>query len=73
MSESELFLVRVWRHFSGAFRAAVRRIDDEEPRLFTTPGEVAHFLAGGACNGAASAGAAAELDSIGQKPTEDDK
>lgn len=43
MSEKQLFLVRVWQHLSQ-FRASVRSVDDDEPRLFTHPQQVGEFL-----------------------------
>lgn len=43
MSEPRLFLVRVWQHLSQ-FRAAVRSVDDAEPRLFDEPAQLGEFL-----------------------------
>lgn len=43
MGETTLFVVRVWRETDG-FRAAVRRVDDEDTRLFRAAGEVARYL-----------------------------
>jgi hypothetical protein len=43
MSEPRLFLVRVWQHLSQ-FRAAVRGLDQEEPRLFDEPAQLCEFL-----------------------------
>lgn len=43
---SQLFLVRVWTR-APAFRASVRAVDEPEPRWFTTPAELAHYLASG--------------------------
>lgn len=43
MGETTLFVVRVWRETDG-FRAAVRRVDDEDTRLFRAAGEVACYL-----------------------------
>lgn len=47
MGETRLFLVRVWRE-GAQFRASVRAIDDDEPRLFTSPGPLGEFLLGAA-------------------------
>jgi hypothetical protein len=44
MGDAQLFLVRIWRHFSGSFRASVRRVDEEQSRLFTTADELARFF-----------------------------
>jgi hypothetical protein len=44
MGVSDLFVVRVWRPRAGGFRASVRRVDEEETRLFTEPADVAQFL-----------------------------
>ncbi|MBL8318062.1 MAG: hypothetical protein JNJ42_06630 [Burkholderiaceae bacterium] len=43
MSEPRLFLVRVWQHLSQ-FRAAVRSVDQDEPRLFDEPAQLGEFL-----------------------------
>jgi len=43
MNEPRLFLVRVWRHLSQ-FRAAVRGVDEAEPRLFDEPAQLSEFL-----------------------------
>ncbi len=43
MSDSTLFVVRIWRRLS-AFRASVRRVDGEEPRVFDSAAEVARYL-----------------------------
>ncbi|MFO1267994.1 MAG: hypothetical protein U1F67_15230 [Rubrivivax sp.] len=43
MNEPRLFLVRVWRHLSQ-FRAAVRGVDEAEPRLFDEPAQLGEFL-----------------------------
>ncbi len=43
MSEPRLFLVRVWQHLSQ-FRAAVRGVDQDEPRLFDEPAQLGEFL-----------------------------
>ena len=45
MTHSDLFVVRIWHQIAGGFRASVRRVDEEETRHFTQPGEVASFLA----------------------------
>lgn len=43
MRDSTLFVVRIWRRCS-AFRASVRRVDGEEPRVFDSAAEVARYL-----------------------------
>lgn len=43
MDDSALFVVRVWR--GAAFRASVRRVDDEDTRLFDVPEELVRYLA----------------------------
>jgi hypothetical protein len=45
MDDTELFIVRVWRHLSQ-FRASVRRVDADEACLCTTPEQVAQVLSG---------------------------
>jgi hypothetical protein len=44
MTDSELFVVRVWRQLAGGFRASVRRVDEDEARHFTQPEEVTQYL-----------------------------
>ena len=43
MGEVQVFVVRVWRHRNG-FRASVRGIDEEAPRVFDQPEQVSEFL-----------------------------
>ncbi len=43
MDEPRLFLVRVWQHLRQ-FRAAVRGMDESEPRLFDEPAQLGEFL-----------------------------
>ncbi|MBK9572333.1 MAG: hypothetical protein IPO43_06185 [Rhodoferax sp.] len=43
MNEPQLFLVRVWQHLSQ-FRAAVRGVDETEPRLFDEPAQLGEYL-----------------------------
>ncbi len=43
MNEPRLFLVRVWRHLNQ-FHAAVRGVDQHEPRLFNEPAQLGEFL-----------------------------
>lgn len=43
MDGVQVFIVRVWRS-RGEFRASVRGVTNEEPRLFCQPGEIAEFL-----------------------------
>jgi hypothetical protein len=45
MGETRLFVVRVWREADG-FRASVRRVDDEDTRLFRGAAELARYLDG---------------------------
>jgi hypothetical protein len=41
--ETTLFVVRVWRRLAS-FRASVRRVDDEDTRLFERATDVARYL-----------------------------
>ncbi len=43
MGDTQLFLVRVWQHLNQ-FRASVRGVDDDEPRLFSEPEQLGEFL-----------------------------
>lgn len=43
MDDIQLFVLRVWLH-QGQFRASVRATSEEEPRLFTEPGQLTEFL-----------------------------
>lgn len=43
-SETQLFVVHVWRQRSR-FRAAVRRVDDDRTQLFTNTAQLARYLA----------------------------
>lgn len=43
MNEPRLFLVRVWQHLSQ-FHAAVRGLDQDEPRLFHEAQQLGEFL-----------------------------
>jgi hypothetical protein len=43
VNDSTLFVVRVWRR-REAFRASVRRVEDEEARWFDSAQEVARYL-----------------------------
>lgn len=45
MDDSQLFLVHVWAAKPG-FRASARRVDSDEPRLLTTPQQLADYFAG---------------------------
>ena len=49
MDEADLFLVRVW-HQSLGFRASVRRVDEEQVRMFADAEQLARFLAMSASN-----------------------
>lgn len=42
--ETQLFVVHVWRQ-RACFRASVRRVDREETQVFTTPTQLARYLA----------------------------
>lgn len=41
--ETQLFVVHVWRQ-RMRFRASVRRVDDEQTLLFTSPTQLARYL-----------------------------
>jgi hypothetical protein len=43
MNPVRLFVVRVWRRSHG-FRAAVRRVDDDQTRMFTIPQQLVDYL-----------------------------
>jgi hypothetical protein len=43
MGDVQVFLVRVWQHLSQ-FRASVRGIGEDEPRLFHEPQQLGEFL-----------------------------
>ena len=43
MSESTVFVVRVWRAVK-AFRASARAVEHAEAEVFTTPGALLSFL-----------------------------
>ncbi len=43
MSEPRLFLVRVWQQLNQ-FRAAVRSVDEDEPRLFDEAAQLGEYL-----------------------------
>jgi len=43
VKSSTLFVVRVWRA-GAAFRASVRRVDDEEARMFHEAAALARYL-----------------------------
>ncbi len=44
MDEADLFLVRVWHQALG-FRASVRRVDEEQVRVFGDAEQLARFFA----------------------------
>ena len=44
MTDPEIFVVRIWRQLAGGFRASVRRVDEDQPHLFTAATQVARFL-----------------------------
>jgi hypothetical protein len=43
MDNVQLFVIRVWQHLRQ-FRASVRALDDDAPRLFLAPEELSEFL-----------------------------
>lgn len=43
MSESTVYVVRVWRAVK-AFRACARAVDHDQVEVFTTPGALLQFL-----------------------------
>jgi hypothetical protein len=43
MGDVQVFLVRVWQHMSQ-FRASVRGIGEDEPRLFDEPQRLSEYL-----------------------------
>ena len=61
VGETTLFVVRVWRETDG-FRAAVRRVDDEDTRLFDSTADVAHYLE------LSASGAADPLSRLARRP-----
>lgn len=44
MSDTELFVVRIWHQLATGFRASVRRVDNEQTEIFSRPDELARFL-----------------------------
>jgi hypothetical protein len=44
MSETDLFVVRIWHRLATGFRASVRRVDNEQTQLFSRPDDLARFL-----------------------------
>jgi hypothetical protein len=44
MGETDLFVVRIWHQLATGFRASVRRVDNEQTRLFSRPDDLARFL-----------------------------
>lgn len=54
---TQLFVVHVWRQHTR-FRASVRRVDDEQTRLFTSPTQLARYLSA-TCSDAGETGAGA--------------
>jgi hypothetical protein len=51
---TQLFVVHVWRRRTR-FRASVRRVDDEQTVLFTSPTQLARYLSA-TCDDAGDAG-----------------
>lgn len=43
MNDTQIFLLRVWQEL-GQFRASLRGVDEELPRLFTEPAQLTAFL-----------------------------
>lgn len=69
MGEPRLFLVRVWQQLNQ-FRAAVRGVDQDEPRLFDEPAQLGEFLREASADPAApppAAGNAAPATSTSKK------
>lgn len=66
----QLFVVHVWRQHSR-FRASVRRVDREETRLFTTPLQLARYLAM-ACGEPAPDASPAPADDASTRPERGD-
>ncbi len=64
MNEPRLFLVRVWQHLSQ-FRAAVRGLDQDEPRLFHEAQQLGEFFLA-----ASEAGSAAPAERTAGEPGE---
>ncbi len=54
--EIQLYVVHVWRQRTR-FRASVRRVDREDAQLFTTPTQLARYLAAACCARLADEGA----------------
>ncbi|MFO1218268.1 MAG: hypothetical protein U1E89_07865 [Burkholderiaceae bacterium] len=67
MNEARLFLVRVWQHLSQ-FRAAVRGVDEAEPRLFDEPAQLGEFLRQASTEAAPPAEGASAPANAGQTP-----
>ena len=44
MSESTVFVVRIW-HDAGAFRATARAVESDDTSVFSDPAELLRFLA----------------------------
>ncbi|MDL1861206.1 hypothetical protein FBR04_09275 [Betaproteobacteria bacterium PRO7] len=42
MGDATLYVVRVWRE--SGFRASVRRVDDEDTRMFNTAADMARYF-----------------------------
>jgi hypothetical protein len=66
--ETQLFVVHVWRQHSH-FRASVRRVDLEETQVFTTPTQVARYLAAASSERRQDAGASQPPSDAETKPS----
>ena len=60
--ETQLFLVHVWRQ-RERFRASVRRVDCEQTQFFTTPAQLARYLAT-VCDDAAGEGSGPDSPTV---------
>jgi len=67
VSDSTLFVVRVWRQWAS-FRASVRRVDDEDTRLFEKATDVARYLETSATPSMVSSDAPPVAESAGADP-----
>ena len=44
MGNTEIFVLRIWHAHEGGFRASVRRVDEDQSRLFSQADELTRFL-----------------------------
>lgn len=66
--ETQLFVVHVWRQRTH-FRASVRRVDLEETQVFTTPTQLARYLAAASAERRPDAGATQPPSDAETKPS----